>query len=144
MARDEINAFLGSGTTYQGRLNFQGSVRIDGNFTGEIASEGTLVIGKDANVQGQMDVGQLVLSGRVQGEVQAAKKVVLHKTAVFVGRLTTPSLVIEEGAVVEGEVTMHSDKIQALKESDQGAGGDEHAAVTGPEDGASMESVTFT
>lgn len=110
MGRDEINAFLGSGTTYQGKLNFQGSVRVDGNFIGEIQSDGTLIIGKDARVQGQIKVGQLVLSGHVEGEILAVKKVVLHKTAVLLGSLNTPTLVIEEGAVVEGEVTMNSKK----------------------------------
>lgn len=108
MAKDEINAFLGSGTIYEGKLNFQGSVRIDGMFTGEVQSEGTLIVGKDAKVQGQIWVGQLVLSGNFQGEVMAHKKVVLHKTAHLLGSLNTPVLVIEEGAVIEGQVTMNS------------------------------------
>ena len=108
MGRDDINAFLGAGTTYQGKLNFQGAVRVDGNFIGEIFSEGTLIVGKEAKVQGQVRVGQLVLSGQVEGEVLAVKKVVLHKTAVLLGSLSTPSLVIEEGAKIEGEVTMDS------------------------------------
>ncbi len=120
MGRDEINAFLGAGTTYQGKLNFQGSVRVDGNFIGEILSEGTLIIGKDAKVQGQIRVGQLVLSGQVEGEILAMKKVVLHKTAVLLGSLNTPTLVIEEGAMVEGEVTMNS-KIKEGKQVSIGA-----------------------
>ncbi|MCK9240175.1 polymer-forming cytoskeletal protein [Desulfocurvus sp.] len=106
MARDEINAFLGTGTTYQGRLDFQGSVRIDGTFKGEVASQGTLVIGKDANVDGTVNVGQLIISGRLQGEIVAKDKVILHKTANVVGSLSTPVLVIEEGAVLEGQITM--------------------------------------
>ena len=106
MAKDEINAFLGSGTIYEGKLNFQGSVRIDGIFTGEVQSEGTLIVGKDAKVQGQVWVGQLVLSGNFQGEVLASKKVVLHKTAHLLGSLKTPVLVVEEGAKLEGEIVM--------------------------------------
>lgn len=106
MGKDEINAFLGAGTTYQGKLNFQGSVRIDGIFTGEITSEGTLIVGKDAKVNGEVFVNQLVLSGQIEGEIVAKKKVVLHKTANLVGSLNTPVLVIEEGAKVEGQVTM--------------------------------------
>jgi len=106
MARDEINAFLGSGTSYHGKLNFQGSVRIDGNFNGEVESKGTLVIGKDASVEGQVRVGQMIVSGHIQGEITASEKVVLHKTANLVGSLKTPVLVIEEGAVLEGEITM--------------------------------------
>lgn len=110
MARDEINAFLGSGTVYQGKLNFQGSVRIDGNFTGEVQSEGTLIVGKEANVNGQLKVGQLILSGHVEGEIFASKKVVLHKTANLIGSLSTPILVMEEGAKVEGQIAMGSKK----------------------------------
>lgn len=108
MARDEINAFLGTGTTYQGKLDFQGSVRIDGNFKGEVSSKGTLVVGKDANVDGEVKVGQLIISGKLEGVIVAKEKVVLHKTANIVGSLNTPVLVIEEGAVVEGEITMGS------------------------------------
>mgnify|MGYP006300015065 CR=1 FL=1 len=106
MAKDEINAFLGAGTNYQGRPNFQGAVRIDGNFHGEVESEGTLVIGKDAKVQGQIKVGQLVLSGKLEGEIEATSKVVLHKTADLQGNLLTPVLMVEEGAVLEGRVNM--------------------------------------
>jgi cytoskeletal protein CcmA (bactofilin family) len=108
MARDEINAFLGAGTNYHGKLHFQGAVRIDGNFQGEVVSEGTLVIGQDAVVDGQVKVGQLVLSGRIKGEVEAKNKVGLHKTANLQGNIRTPVLVVEEGAVLEGELVMGS------------------------------------
>lgn len=122
MAKDEINAFLGTGTIYEGKLNFQGSVRIDGIFTGEVQSEGTLIVGKDAKVQGQVWVGQLVLSGNFQGEIQASKKVVLHKTAHLVGSMDTPVLVIEEGAVIEGQVTMNAAKNRDDKKSGKKSG----------------------
>lgn len=113
MARDEINAFLGAGTNYQGKLNFQGAVRIDGNFQGEVASDGTLVVGQEALVEGQVCVGQLVLSGKIRGEVEAKDKVVLHKTANMQGNIRTPVLVVEEGAILEGQLSMGS-----LDESD--------------------------
>jgi cytoskeletal protein CcmA (bactofilin family) len=106
MGKDEINAFLGAGTSYQGKLQFSGSVRIDGTFKGEVESSGALVIGKDALVTGELRVGQIIVSGRVEGEVTAAERVVLHKTAHLVGNLRTPVLVMEEGAIVEGQVTM--------------------------------------
>ena len=53
-------------------------------------------------------VGQLILSGRLRGEVNAVSRVVLHKTADLQGNLRTPTLVIEEGAVLEGKVNMGS------------------------------------
>ncbi len=120
MAKDEINAFLGAGTNYEGKLNFEGSVRIDGTFTGEIQSEGTLIVGKDAKVEGQIWVGQLILSGHLKGEIEAGKKVVLHKTANLVGSMNTPVLVIEEGALLEGQVSMN--KSQTGAKMDKKAG----------------------
>jgi cytoskeletal protein CcmA (bactofilin family) len=106
MAKDEINAFLGAGTNYNGRLHFQGSVRIDGNFSGEVESEGTLVVGHDAVVEGTIKVGKLILSGKLRGEVQSLGKVILNKTAEMQGNISTPVLVVDEGAVLEGKLTM--------------------------------------
>jgi len=108
VAKDEINAFLGVGTTYRGRLDFTGSVRIDGVFEGEVESEGTLVVGREASISGQVRVGQLVLGGTLSGEVTATTRVVLHKTARFTGSLRTPALSVEEGAVLEGQVRMEN------------------------------------
>jgi cytoskeletal protein CcmA (bactofilin family) len=115
MAKDEINAFLGAGTAYQGKLHFQGAVRIDGTFRGEVESEGTLVVGQDAVVEGQIRVGQLVLSGNLQGEVEAREKVVLHGTAELTGNVRTPVLVVEEGAVLEGMLTMGGAREQTFE-----------------------------
>ncbi|MBI9079635.1 MAG: polymer-forming cytoskeletal protein [Pseudodesulfovibrio sp.] len=118
MARDEINAFLGAGTNYHGKLHFQGAVRIDGNFQGEVVSDGTLVIGHEAVVEGVIKVGQLVLSGNIQGEVEAKNKVVLHKTANLQGNIRTPVLVVEEGAILEGQLMMGSLDTAKVKTSE--------------------------
>lgn len=106
MGKDEINAFLGAGTSYEGKLQFQGSVRIDGAFLGQIDSEGTLIVGQEAKIDGQAGVGTLVLSGFFKGQVVAKDKAILHKTAHLEGSLRTPTLVMEEGAVLDGEVAM--------------------------------------
>jgi len=106
VAKDEINAFLGVGTTYRGRLDFTGAVRIDGSFDGEVESEGTLVVGREAQVTGQFRVGTLVLGGVLTGDVTASQRVVVHKTARFTGNLHAPALSVEEGAVLEGTVNM--------------------------------------
>jgi len=131
MARDEINAFLGVGTTYEGKLSFQGSVRIDGNFHGEIESEGTLIVGKDAHVQGTFRVGQLVLSGRMQGEVIASARVVLNRQAYFKGSLGTPILVVEEGATLQGRINFEEGETQGGGDNEKDAehGGKESLEV---------------
>lgn len=106
MSKDEINAFLGSGTVYNGKLTFQGAVRIDGSFTGEIVSEGSLIVGKDALIEGTLDVGELVLSGTFTGETRASRRVTVHRTGSFKGSLRTAALIVEEGAVIDGQIAM--------------------------------------
>ena len=105
MAKDEI-AYLGSDTVYEGKLQFKGTVRIEGRYTGEIVSDGTLNVGKDAQVQGTLDVGELLLSGRFNGEVTAKRRVVVYSTGVLEGQVTTPNLLTEEGGVIEGQISM--------------------------------------
>lgn len=73
MGKDEI-AYLGSDTVYEGKLTFKGTVRIEGKYTGDIHSDGTLNVGKDAQVEGMLEVGELLLSGRFSGEITAKRR----------------------------------------------------------------------
>lgn len=108
-SHNTLNAFLGRGTEYFGRLEFGDTVRIDGTFRGEIASNGTLVLGRNAVVDGHVQVGTLISNGRVNGEVTASCRAILRKNSLLTGSLSTPTLVVEEGALLEGTVTMGPD-----------------------------------
>lgn len=108
MGRDEINAFLGAGTSYEGQLSFQGAVRIDGVFKGTIRSEGTLIVGKDAAIEGTVSVGELIVSGNITGEIAATRRIVLHRTGNVQGTITAPAMVMEEGATLQGQMVMQA------------------------------------
>ena len=122
MAKDDITAFLGAGTVYNGQLAFVGSVRIDGQFFGEIKSEGTLILGNDAKVEGAIQVSQLVLSGNLHGDVTVTGKTIMHKSAHLTGTLTTRSLIMEEGALLQGSICMDTEKANMAKSSGLGIG----------------------
>lgn len=107
MGKDEI-AYLGSDTVYEGKLSFKGTVRIEGRFTGDITSDGTLNVGKDAQVRGTINVGEFLLSGHFNGEVMAKRRVVIYSSGVLEGTLQTPSLLTEEGGIIEGQITMRN------------------------------------
>jgi cytoskeletal protein CcmA (bactofilin family) len=102
----ELNAFLGVGTEYRGKLDFVGTVRIDGRFEGEISTDGDLVLGRKAYVKGVVRVGRLTSCGRIDGDVVVKEHTVLEKTSVLNGTLNTPVLEVERGAVIEGGVVM--------------------------------------
>lgn len=107
--KDMINAFLGAGAVFEGQLQFKGMVRIDCSFTGVIQSEGTLILGEKARVEGEIQVEQLVSNGAIVGNVTARSKVTLQKNSRLMGNLVTPFLDVEEGALVEGQVLMKRD-----------------------------------
>lgn len=106
MGKHDINAFLGAGTVFRGHLAFEGVVRIDGEFEGDIESAGLLVVGRGARVSGRLVLGQLACDGLVAAEVTAATKVVIHAAGRLEGTVHTPSLVVEEGGRLDGEVVM--------------------------------------
>ncbi len=119
----ELNAFLGAGTRFTGHLNFEGSVRIDGIFQGTIASTGTLILGREAVIKGEIDVSSLNVNGTIIGTVRATRHVHLHENAVIDGLLVTPTLGMDEGAIVNGTIEMHrasptSEPAEALDSQD--------------------------
>ena len=91
MGKDEI-AYLGSDTIYEGRLTFKGTVRVEGKFTGDIASEGTLNVGKDAQVSGLVNVGELLVAGHVSGDINAGRRIVVYPTGVLEGQSARQAL----------------------------------------------------
>lgn len=106
----DIKAFLGPGSRFEGKLNFDEMVRIDGFFTGEIHSSDTLIVGESAVIEGQIQVGALILSGSFSGEITATSLIELRAPAKVDGKLETPSLKIEENVVFNGQITMRPDR----------------------------------
>ena len=107
-ATSELNALLGKGSEFDGKLAFEGTVRIDGNFTGEITTSDTLIIGDGARVQAEIACGSVVVHGEVIGNVRATQGVELHKPARVKGDISTPSLMVEKGVMFEGRSNMES------------------------------------
>jgi cytoskeletal protein CcmA (bactofilin family) len=102
----DLNALLGRGSEFEGKLTFEGTVRIDGKFNGTIASGDTLVVGEGAQVTAEVTCGTLVVHGEVTGNVHARVGVELHPPARVRGTLETPSLMIAKGVVFEGQCKM--------------------------------------
>jgi cytoskeletal protein CcmA (bactofilin family) len=98
----QTHTILGPEASFEGKLTFSGSVRIDGSFQGEIFTDDQLTVGEGAEVTAQVNVGQLHLNGTLRGNVKAKKAVVLQMPARMYGDIETPSLIIHQGVVFEG------------------------------------------
>lgn len=111
----EIRAFLGEGTSFIGTLQFEGTVRIDGRFEGDISGNDLLLIGQTAAVRADIQVGSLVVGGRLEGNIVAKKRVELLATAQMAGTVKTPALVVSEGAVLNGTCEMRREEAKVVR-----------------------------
>lgn len=102
----KISAFIGLGTAFQGQLTFEGVIRLDGRFSGEIQSAGTLIIGDTAQITAEIDVDTVVVSGEVHGNIRAGKRIECHAPAKIFGNIASPVVIIDEGVLFEGNCQM--------------------------------------
>jgi cytoskeletal protein CcmA (bactofilin family) len=105
-SKDEINAFLGRDTEFEGKFSFTGAVRVDGKISGEIFSNGTLIVGESAVIKAQVHVADIIISGEVHGDIFAEKKIEITVPGKLFGNIKTPKLVLEEGIIFEGNCKM--------------------------------------
>ncbi|MBI4124460.1 MAG: polymer-forming cytoskeletal protein [Deltaproteobacteria bacterium] len=105
--KDQVNGLLDRGCSFEGKIAFDGTVQINGDFTGEISSEGTLVVGQEARVSGKVRVDTLICYGTVDGNVEAKSKIEIHLPSVVTADIATKSLSIDEGALFQGRCDMH-------------------------------------
>jgi cytoskeletal protein CcmA (bactofilin family) len=102
-------AYLGPGTKINGKLFFDGPTTIEGDVEGEITGQANITIGQQATVKGKIAAASLLVQGKVMADVQAEKKLDIQPPGSVVGDVTTQSLVIGDGAVLEGHVSMRKE-----------------------------------
>jgi cytoskeletal protein CcmA (bactofilin family) len=101
-----LNAMLGAGSVFEGKLHFEGQVRIDGTFTGEITTTDLLVIGEGAKVSANVNCGSVEIRGEIDGNINASDSITLRSAARVHADIYAPSLVIDKGALFEGNSRM--------------------------------------
>jgi cytoskeletal protein CcmA (bactofilin family) len=104
----EVHTLLGKGSEFDGKLTFEGQVRIDGKFNGQISTKDTLVIGEGAKVTAEISAGTVIVNGVVEGNIKASQLVELHQPGRVKGSIDTPSLSMDRGVILEGTVKMEN------------------------------------
>jgi cytoskeletal protein CcmA (bactofilin family) len=106
----ELNGFLDRGATFKGELEFEDTMRIDGKFNGRIQSKNELIVGESAHIEGDIHVGRVAISGTVIGKIVADQRVEIHRNGKVYSDIDTPALIIEEGAIFQGNCVMGDKK----------------------------------
>ncbi|MBN1464381.1 polymer-forming cytoskeletal protein [candidate division KSB1 bacterium] len=102
----ELSTILGKGSVFEGKLNVEHTLRVDGKFTGDITTTDGLIIGKEGNINGNVEAKMLIVGGKISGTAKIKEKIVLETRSEFRGEMKTTKLVIDEGAVFDGRCSM--------------------------------------
>ncbi len=108
----DLNGFLDHGSYLEGELRFDASFRVDGKLTGRVNSAGDLIVGESGEIDGDLKVGQIFISGTVRGNIHAAKRVQIAPTGKVFAEIDTPALIIEDGATFEGRCAMSREEVR--------------------------------
>ncbi|MCD6362776.1 MAG: polymer-forming cytoskeletal protein [Synergistetes bacterium] len=104
--KERSETVVGDGTQIQGTMKADGTVRVDGVFEGEIYAEGDVVIGERGVVKATLVAKNILIAGKVEGNVEAREKLELVATGRLIGDIKTPNLVIADGAIFIGKSEM--------------------------------------
>lgn len=104
-----LNTIIGKGSAFDGNLKVQSTLRVDGKIKGNITTSDSLFVGKDGDINGEVKVRNAIIGGKFKGKLHASGKVVLEANSIFSGELLTSKLVIDEGAVFDGNCSMNSE-----------------------------------
>ena len=110
----DLGAYLGPGTKINGKLTFDGQATIDGEVDGEIVSQGQVTVGQQAIVKGKVSAVSILVQGKVMADIVAEKKLEIQPPGSVVGDVTTQSLVIGDGAILEGHISMKKNEGRVL------------------------------
>lgn len=116
----DVHTILGTESSFEGKLIFEGTVRIDGSFKGEIRTDGILVIGQTGKVEGQLFVGCIIITGEFIGDINAKETVEIHAPGRVRGNICTPQLRIEKGVFFEGTSRMDDANVSSKLPSQAG------------------------
>jgi cytoskeletal protein CcmA (bactofilin family) len=123
---EQLRAYLGQDAVFEGTMNFEGTVRIDGKFEGEIFSNDTLIIGETGELTAEITAGTVICKGKVNGTILASKRIEIHSQSRVVGNIKAPSLYVEVGALFDGSCDMSGAEgkiIKLVKGEEKTAGG---------------------
>jgi len=101
-----INSIVGEGTKFTGNLELQGLLRIDGDFFGSITTDGKVLVGRHGRAECDIRAETVVIGGALKGNITAMEKVIVLSTAIIIGNIEAPRLIVEEGVIINGKLTV--------------------------------------
>ena len=113
---DSISTFLGAGTSFEGAIDFQGTIRVDGRVSGKISSkDGTLIVGEKASIDADVTVSVAVVMGEVNGTIDAQDRIEVYPPGRIGGDIQAPVISVEPGGIFNGTCAMKKSAASSAK-----------------------------
>jgi cytoskeletal protein CcmA (bactofilin family) len=146
-----INSIIGEGTRFNGEFDLNGLLRIDGDFSGTVRTEGKVLVGKNGRAECTVYAGTVVVGGILRGNIFAQEKVVILSTGIVLGNIHSPRFIVEEGVIFNGTARIvqpeardetaeaHSEKMepQSYAPAEESASDERPVVVSGTSEGRS-------
>jgi cytoskeletal protein CcmA (bactofilin family) len=108
----DFPTILGPDASFKGELTFEKGMRLQGKFEGTINTPGRVHVSKEAKMQANVDAGAVIVEGDVHGNLSANDRIELKQSARYEGDLRASRLVVDEGAILVGHVTVGPDAVK--------------------------------
>lgn len=106
VSHERVDTLIGKTSKFEGKLDADGTVRIDGEFVGNISVKGDVILGEEGKMFGDISANNVIISGVVEGNVTTSNQLKLNTSGKIIGDIHVSSLIVEDGAIFEGKCTM--------------------------------------
>ncbi|KJS20027.1 MAG: hypothetical protein VR72_16440 [Clostridiaceae bacterium BRH_c20a] len=103
---EKVETLIGVGTHIQGVISSQGTIRVDGTFSGEIKTQGDLVIGDSGAIEANIEARNVLVAGEIKGNLQVKGKIEITPSGKVIGDIKVKNLIVDEGATFKGSCLM--------------------------------------
>lgn len=104
-----ISTLLGSDTEIEGTFTFSDTIRVDGSIKGKlISAKGTVIIGENAKIDADVQVGVAIVRGKVNGRIEAHQRIEVYSPAQVIGDISAPTITIDSGVIFNGNCQMNT------------------------------------
>ena len=111
----QLNSVIGDGSIFEGKFFINGSLEIDGRFEGDIRTKEHLIVGETGKVKTDISAKRVTVGGTVIGNIEADEEVSLLSTGRVLGNIKAPKVNIEDGVVVEGEISISGGQKKGIR-----------------------------
>lgn len=99
---------IAKGTVIEGTFYSESDTRVDGTILGKVTCEARIMMGKDAQIEGEVKTQDIAIKGSFKGDLRVTDVLHLDKTAVVNGTILANKLSVEPGAKLQGECSVGS------------------------------------